>query len=1289
MKKPQESDSQLIGKRAGRAFQGRLPDGWSVTDLAGDTDYGLDYMVQVSDGNGQISFNFYLQLKGTTTPNFVNNNTEVSHQFNSSTLNYYRETESAVMVAVVDLSASNLPRNCPVYYKWLDEDHLDAIKEKRERNDTVTIRVSKADEIDESLDVWPFYKKRLSGRESLIEFRRAVEKQSTTPISDIHSLAKAINEKPILLLASRDDTGAPWITNPADHAAGRLNVISDEISANRLTVAERKIHELEGDRDLTAHERAELFSLRGNIETLRGEDKTAHESFKNAYTLYPESRYKISFYESTFRLGGNPEENVLKQYIENLDSTNYKECVLKAKCLVVIGEPEEALRELDNYSATKNVIARLMVCTISGNIEAFDEISSSIDLSDLSEQQKFLYHALVGRRQFFKAIRYDYDKTGNEIIPAKGRREYDFELLKKSLENIEAALEQAKNKGYPVETYLLLDVAVSLLSIYNREKYLISYLEGLLIDRPKSIPVIDSLVKLKFNTRKYEDVIDLVGAIDDQSPDHISLLISSHYHLGRKAKVVSLMEVNKTIILNEKPQNYEALICIAAQCAYETAQEDKEQEYLSYIQGFEKGGQLSAVYDYVKLCNESPEKRGEANMKLYEKYLSLGKPVFVADQLFSNLDVQDPGESKIVTTLAEEILLVRELYPEEYKVYAFSLLHNSMWQELEELCKRVEEASGLDNLWSLLKAAALDGLGHSKDALDLLDCSISADKRSFERAEQYANLCVSLGFFAKAAEKLENLLDSSSTEQQLSILQSLMFIYSADEEPSERLIPALLRIGRLVDQDDELQEGRYLVAFLILTARRDVDVKKHLDDFRKRLDTFLGKYPDSKILKAGHLPVDSGRDELLHEIRKIAEISDEQVNTWKRNRNLIRSRKLPVPFALLSGFLDDVSDVFSAWVFGKYYGPERKEYQLVHSRMMSNSELESLTGSNKNVVLDETSLLLLNDLDLLEVVLSHMSGIVINKATYAMFSKASHAVMGSMYSSIPREIVHKVGNNLEKVILKGSGNPGDSLIEQYSSILENCDACICTEDLHLSELMRLGGYKTINSLNIIDKLEAKGIITKDRSILAIEMICSFGISNVALSVEHIVSSLDFNLGSLENRNILDTGFGAVFNAVFFRGRNTYEAVDLLTEIFSGYLNKHGSEVDIDCLGELVNVWMVRYPDFDRLELVSLWFVISSVFTIYIPEGEVQLTGKGQSKLWALTKKLTMEVNEAYNLRVVLSSISDVTLRLTAQKASDVYDRVKTAFVDGSSEAEHFSSIYTAAAINKRIAEAEK
>ncbi|WP_413665591.1 DUF4365 domain-containing protein [Microbulbifer sp. CNSA002] len=1285
---PREGESQEIGKMASRAFVAKLPANWIEKELDGDSDFGLDYLVQLKNEKHGVSAGFYLQLKGTRVPSFVDSGREISYQFDSSTLNYYRRLEPAIMVAIVDLSANDKPRECPVYFKWLDEDFLDSISEKLEKNGKVNIRIPLVNVLDEGLDVLPYYRKRLEARNSLINLRRAVEQCSEDPVSHIEALAESVKEKPVILELPRDDSGAPWVINPKDLIAGKLCQISEAISANRIQTAEVLLEEVERENYTTKHEQAEIFFLKGKILRLKGEDDQAVMLFEQAYRIYNVTRYKVGFYESTLREGKIPKKEVLDGYIEDLNVKVYSECLLKSKCLVILGRESEAIKCLDYYPLDKVVASKLLVFTLSGNVNAFDDLSSRIVEGDLLENQKFLYYTLVGRRYFYRGINYNYSSAGEMLLPAKGKRGYDFKILKNAFKYIEIALTLAKDRGYPCDTYILFDVANLLFGFFNQEHVFTSYLESMLQGRPGLLPVISALIHLKFNARNYEDVLKLIDDLKCEGLEFISLQILANYHLGNKVKVVDLITNNKEYILLQKPQGYSVLFCVAAQCAYDLLDESREEEILEVVAGFQDGEELLAIYKYVKSCNIYPERRREFNRDLYDKYLSLNKSFSVAEQLYSSLDVENSAESLMICDLATSIVGRRELYPEECITLAFALSKHEKWSELEALCERVEVRGTLDNLWSLLKASALDAMGRSAEALSILDGAVSRDGRSVERAEYFVRMCVHLVFFEKASAKLECLLEKAAPDKQIYILELLLFIYSSSTKPSKKLIPTLLRYGRLVDQDDEKSEGHYLMSFLTMTNRAECDVSDYVDDFRDRLSKYTQKFPNSTVLRKGEVSLESGGDSILEEVRRIAGITDDQIKVWERNRNQIKSRKLPVPFALLPNFLDDVGDIFSAWVMCKYFGHKRKEYQLVHSKSASPEIVNGLGGNYSQVILDETSLIILNDLGVLELALRNLPGVVVSKSTYDFFSRKSHAVMGSIYSSIPRDIVQSLSDNLGSITLKGSLTQDESFIDRYELIMKELDAPVfCSDDLYMSMFLGHSGFSTVNSINIIDWLESKGHLGMDQKIIAVEKFCSFMVEGASLNRSHLLHSIGFNLKTIGG-NIFDSGFASVFNAYFPLDKGYDNAIVDLGKFFSGLLNSYDGRIDLDGLEDVVNVWMVRYPSNDRIRMVSTWFVISVCGVKYIPEGMYLNRGVGEAKLWSLAKKLTVESDNRYTIRELITAICLAILGLKPKMASDVYDRVKFSFIEGSNERQMFSNIYIEEAVKVRSSQSQ-
>jgi len=1110
---PTESDSQEIGRMAEKAFNANSPIAWILSPTGGGADFGIDYIIELKNRNKQVFGTFYLQLKGTKSPSLVGDGAEISMQFDASTLNFYRNNEPALMVAVVDLSVSDSPKNCPIYYKWLDEEFLDSISSKREKNDHVSIRVSTSNQITEDLDVNPLHLTRLAIRETLIDFKRAVEAHSSTPAIDIEHITNTIRERPIFLAAAKDDAGAPWINNPESHVAGKLKKLSDAIHMNQLNETITLIADIQRIDNLTLHETAEFLTLKGTQSSLQGNEEKAHSLHKQAFELFPESRYKANYFESEFCLENLPSNERLEYVITQINDSNFRASVLKAKCLSILGREKDALMTLDKFPSEKTIIAKLMVYTISQNSDSFDQFAKAVDISSLNTIRKMMFHALVGRKLFFEGTNYEISDIHTVPIPSKGKLSYDFNKLKEAYDHIREGLKYAKEQNYPHDIFLLADIAVPLYSFFNNEKELAAYLKNIMDFRSESLSIIRHLIVLNFNIKNYREVIKLANQLKEKNIEDLSVLIVSTYYEQDKAEVMRLVDENLPILLGKSTQNIASIFCMAAQCAYDTLDETKEADYLEVVQSL-NFKDLICIYQFVKSCNAKPQDRNQNYTKLYEEYLSLGRPVSIAYQLIPGLNVQDLTEAEWICDLAGSILKTRELYPEEATNYAFALIMRELWPDLEQLCLRVEQHGNSSNLWALFKAVAVESQGRSGEALEILDSGLNNDKRSLERAENYVNLCVRLGLFDKAEEKLTQLLEKSPSEKQCVILELLIFIYSSELSKSEKLYRALSRYGLLVNQNDEYQEGKYLCAYMWHTNRTDFD-HQNIEEFRARLAKYTTQFPNSTVIRFGNLEEKDGTLN-LGELYRIAGITEEKRMMWNKNRNLLRSQKMTVPYAMRPLLLDNVGDIFALWTYGKNTDRRLCEYRLSHSISKNISETEEIDPSKK-IIIDETSLIILYELDLLDIFLSHFSTIVINKSSYQLFSRLSHATMGSIFSSIPKSIIDTLKRYISKLVISGSVDQKIHLVTQYIELLKryNNPILLCDDGFLAGFLTHdRPGPNVINTMDLIDYFAKNSLIAVNRRSFLIEKICSLPIINQTLTIRDVTESL---LSYLENR----------------------------------------------------------------------------------------------------------------------------------------------------------------------------
>ena len=228
---PREGRSQEIGRLAGRAMGIKLPKAWIEKELDGDTDFGIDYIIQLKSSDSEVSASFYLQLKGTTNPNYTDDNF-ISYTFKVKTLKFYHRQEPAVMVAVVDLKCNEDELwNCPIYYFWLEDSWFFDNNDKLEQQDTIAVKIPKSNLLTPSLDIFNYYDQRINEKLKVAELKREIQPHSQNVAKSLDDIAKVISEKPILLKAAEKRGDEPWLVNPNGETPTKLKLCSNYLNS--------------------------------------------------------------------------------------------------------------------------------------------------------------------------------------------------------------------------------------------------------------------------------------------------------------------------------------------------------------------------------------------------------------------------------------------------------------------------------------------------------------------------------------------------------------------------------------------------------------------------------------------------------------------------------------------------------------------------------------------------------------------------------------------------------------------------------------------------------------------------------------------------------------------------------------------------------------------------------------------------------------------------------------------------------------------------------------------------
>ena len=213
---PTENLSQEIGRVAGKVFEFISPIKWISTPFAGDTDFGIDYQIQLKTDSNEVKYSFKLQLKGTTQNMHSACGKFISHIFKVETLNFYKNEESLVAIVLVDFSKYGLEEfeNNTAYYFLLEDEWFNNNAEKLQNNKYITIKIPTSNIFDKSLDINEYYQKRIDKSQTFNKLGETICPHSSSGLEAVNKICSSIDTKPYIVDALMNQSDAPWIDNP-------------------------------------------------------------------------------------------------------------------------------------------------------------------------------------------------------------------------------------------------------------------------------------------------------------------------------------------------------------------------------------------------------------------------------------------------------------------------------------------------------------------------------------------------------------------------------------------------------------------------------------------------------------------------------------------------------------------------------------------------------------------------------------------------------------------------------------------------------------------------------------------------------------------------------------------------------------------------------------------------------------------------------------------------------------------------------------------------------------------
>lgn len=1283
-KLPRDGRSQEIGRLAGRALGNKLPRSWIEKELDGDSDFGIDYFIQLKNNDDYVAFSFYLQLKGTAVPSYSADKKFISYDFKVSTLRYYHHQEPLVMVAVVDLEGNeNKLWECPIYYVWLDEDWFSDNSRKLDSQQTISVKIPTEQSLDQTLDVYNLYAKRVEEKFAVAELKKQIKSHAEDLVQSIGTLTEAISDKPIFLKTAENSGDEPWIENPKGEVPTLLKQCADSLSSNRLANAREILDQLEaGKSGFTPHELAEYYFQEAAMLSMQGRYLQSTEKLKCSLEYSGKDRYKLGYIESKFKLSELPCEAELIEISESLPADDYRNAIIKAKCLALTGNANEALKLLkDNFP--NRVIGQLMILTISNKPEAIDKVIDNFDEASLeNDRDRYIFYSFAARRAYIKAngVCMDYDK----ITPMQGKVSLNIEEMKKAYENIIKAWNYAKGLGYPSDITILFDISPFIFCYFNRIEDLCHHFDQILAERPIHVDLIKIYSRLLFNEHQYEKSIELLNRINaDLDIDDHGILFLSNYYLKRLRIALIILKEQADRFIEEKPENLGLIFCIGAEIANELMDEVLAEKYLKIVKGLDSGDALISIGNFMRKANAEPDNRSAHANDLYDDYIRLGKPIAIAEQIFRYLDPHEFTPATRIIELANNIMSVHDLFEREYFRLAQALITKSEYEKALIVAERLIDKENFDPYWHIIKVTCLQKMGKLGLAYNEIKDSLEKNRFSTDHLKQYVHICLQFGLLTEVEEALIDLLNSTEERKEgLSFLSNLISIYSSEQGYSEKLMKAVRRFGRLVDREDCTEEGQFLIYFLMSPK---CDNPEEVEEFQQRLANYSTKFPDSNILKKGTIDLENGPEALLSSMQKMAGITEDQLKLWEQNKNRIRSGSLPVPFVMLERFLSDARDLFTTWVIANNTPDDKLEFKLNQAPQLEQTKFDSILSEKKSLIVEDSSLLILSEIGILGKILDEIDELCILNSTFERVSNNNHPLAGSIYNTIPQKILQVLNEHRTKLRLVP--DDGDTPFEGIKKELNRSNQLLLTDDENLLKLVVMGEGKLIsaNSYNVVEYLFNQSILAEEEKYSLVSNICSFGIHQPNMTIKLLADALTFFVGVVDGVDYAETGFKNIFNKVFSEQRSTLDVIRIFLSTLHCASENTNFHFNSKTIMSLFRGVLIRHQYKSLESFTSFWFVSQCMVTRLNIKSDLISTSAQHVDLWNIYKEIICIINnEELTTHNLLIKVVTQIFQLDQKSRELAYQNIKSCFTPLTEDSEIFDRIYREVAVSYQL-----
>lgn len=1304
IKLPQVNESQRIGRLAEKCFAANMPNDWTSTNLGGTEDFGFDFQIQdLREGYARNVFR--VQLKGTLHPSLNTTGEFYSISLNTSTVNYYRQTNEPVLLVLADLTVDpDIPKNCLLYYVWIHEE----LRRVSLNKDSIALRIPVTNQLTNSSN--------LSGEvERILKLSRvgqALDLSMEERRPDLSDEDRAImienipanfakrgggffdvmTENPEESWPSPKAGTMPWHFKEADHHLKNGDAAS---AAAALDEVETMLP------NALPLERSDYWHLRGRFLQLVGDETASRDAYAESAAV-PNSPSKniASWAESEIRLSYREDTDVpvdFSRVLARLTDTNPTILGMRARVLAAGGKFAEALECANSFDGVESLMAKAIIHCMQSEFEkTLDVCEQGLQQGVSIKYGKQLFLMLRARARFslaLKLVSSDYDVH----LPPSGPTKTDVDRLMQVWSDVQAAIKELQRVGWPPNVDYLADIWSASSIMLGKQNEALPLIRSAGNTRPHLCNLQRALesVAVHCGDLKLALEANMRLPFDDLVASHRIMLL---HKLKRDDECVDFFSQSLPRMNINLPAFGEAA-AMASLSAHRIVRASQQEEWLSILNTHEHLKPYAALAEYFSTVEDNGLASDTAATKLWESYESLGRPIAIAQQLIGILDPSSPLEAQKCKDVANRLTSISLLNLRASLVLAQALANLSEWQTLLDLCVEVQKRFSDSSRLAAYRALALEKLGHTSEALEALKILIAQGIADPVAINTYINIVVRCGFGDEAITTVASILSQAETkDRKLDCLRLLFNLVHMANPSDSRVFDFALRYGELCNQADEIEEGMFLS--MILRAKLSpAATSVKIDDLKlnKRYDLFFENFPESNFIRRSEVSQSADNKEITQALKKMVGdgIFDQEriSNQIKLTRELQRG-EIPLPYVWRPrNILMNVSDLPLLWEIGKQSRYEERQYQL--TMVQPDWKATPISDMQKKIpLLDFTALLVTNDLGIFELLFKIFPKIAISQATISELTKLATPVLGGAMHVKCAALLKVLRENFEKIQQPHAMKPAEKKYFHWASeeiklIIEKNEFQLFSDDLFFRIFCQDGrpDIADLCTLDIISALVDSGLLAITDAAQKIAKLCAW---NVGLSIEprYISHTIPTSVDQADSPTAAtkclraDASAMAVINRVWAPDKLFQESLRDASALLS-YLIQDAN-TSLNKITSIMDIWSVkakfRTDAGDPIKNIALLVAWTS---IRLAEAGADFSKQLRSIYIALVEMEHGDImdeskeKDAFVTLGYVSSKADTLNKLQENKRLLI--KIGAAFVNGTSEAEAFMHGYFRAA----------